>query len=547
MKNKNILKKIATYSLLALNIIGLKAQVPIHHFSFDNTISNQTNTISFNTTVAGTNYFYTNGESGASNTAVGLTSVPFRADIPNLPQGNSPRTVMVRVISAYGNYENPIFSYGTASNNQAFGLSHIDGSQSTGNYLDNKLRVFTYGAGNSFETNGVGITNPKWYLLTLTYDGTVLKLYKNTQLLLTQTINLNTVGTAFFLNSVVGAQPNGSNHITVDDLKIYNVALTPQQIASNYVNGANFNTGLLAFYDFENNLDSFTGNHNLIASGGNPNYYVGIEGGASKAAAFEGANIAYNTSLDAVFNNTEYTVAFWEWRFNSTVYNSYDTTIELFGSHYARRDVNRFYKVGLSYNNGQWFSELPGTSVIGTWLHHAFVFKRNTSTNKTELIHYENGVSVGNPSVVTGMQSLYHYNNKFTVGGGTDSMGNFQSNKYGRIKLDKLFIYSKALTDKEINVMKDLHQEVFSLSTLSTNDGFNEEKQIQIFPNPAKDFINIQFDGKIKSVEIYNLQGQKLITATQKQINISSLSSGVYLMHIQSMDGKIIAKKIVKE
>ena len=59
----------------------------------------------------------------------------------------------------------------------------------------------------------------------------------------------------------------------------------------------------------------------------------------------------------------------------------------------------------------------------------------------------------------------------------------------------------------------------FTTSSLGTNDVKNK-LNISISPNPAKDFINIQSDGKIKSVEIYNLHGQKLITTTQKQINI---------------------------
>ena len=50
-----------------------------------------------------------------------------------------------------------------------------------------------------------------------------------------------------------------SNTIKVDDLKIYDVALTQDQITANYLDaGTNFNTGLLAFYDFQYTLDSYT-------------------------------------------------------------------------------------------------------------------------------------------------------------------------------------------------------------------------------------------------------------------------------------------------
>ena len=84
----------------------------------------------------------------------------------------------------------------------------------------------------------------------------------------------------------------------------------------------------------------------------------------------------------------------------------------------------------------------------------------------------------------------------------------------------------------------------FTTSSLGTNDVKNK-LNANIFPNPAKDFINIQSDEKIKSVEIYNLQGQKLITATQKQINISSLSSGIYIVRIEDIENNTITKKII--
>ena len=74
-----------------------------------------------------------------------------------------------------------------------------------------------------------------------------------------------------------------------------------------------------------------------------------------------------------------------------------------------------------------------------------------------------------------------------------------------------------------------------------------KKNQFAIFPNPVKDILNIQLDGKLKSVEIYNIHGQKLITATQKQINISSLSSGIYLVRVEDDKNNTTTKKIIKK
>jgi hypothetical protein len=373
-----------------------------------------------------------------------------------------------------------------------------------------------------------------------------MKVYKNTQLLLTQTVALNTTGTNFYFNSVLGIQPNVNNLIEVDDLKIYDTALTQQQIASNYVEGANFNTGLLAFYDFENNLNSKDGNQNLTASGGNPNYYQGIEGAGSYAAAFEGANLAYNTTLDAVFNDNEYTIAYWEYRINSTVYRAYSTSYELFGSHYSRRDVNNFYKTGLGYANGSWFPEAATNTPHSTWIHRAYVFKRNISANRTELIEYENGLNINTKFVAGVTAQLYHYNNKFTIGGGTDASGNFLSNKYAKVKLDKFFIYGRALSAKEINTIKDFHQEVFNL-TLSSNDFNQNNLKVAMYPNPVNDILNIALENEIKSVEIYNIQGQRVLQTNNKQIETSSLNSGIYMVRIEDTNGGIATQKLIKK
>ncbi|OIQ21099.1 MAG: hypothetical protein BM557_04915 [Flavobacterium sp. MedPE-SWcel] len=75
-----------------------------------------------------------------------------------------------------------------------------------------------------------------------------------------------------------------------------------------------------------------------------------------------------------------------------------------------------------------------------------------------------------------------------------------------------------------------------------------EENQLSVYPNPIKDVVYIQSDNlTVKEVTIYNLQGGQLITAKQnlESINTTNLSSGIYLLHIQTDKG--LAKyKLVK-
>ncbi|MCW3159806.1 T9SS type A sorting domain-containing protein [Chryseobacterium oryctis] len=70
-------------------------------------------------------------------------------------------------------------------------------------------------------------------------------------------------------------------------------------------------------------------------------------------------------------------------------------------------------------------------------------------------------------------------------------------------------------------------------SYLSTNEGVkHNEDKISIYPNPAKDVINIKGANKIDKAQLYNMVGQKVRTydSVGNQIDVSSLSKGTYVL-----------------
>ncbi len=80
---------------------------------------------------------------------------------------------------------------------------------------------------------------------------------------------------------------------------------------------------------------------------------------------------------------------------------------------------------------------------------------------------------------------------------------------------------------------------------LSTEE-FESDLDIAIYPNPTTDFINIQANFDINSVEIYSLHGQKVLAIENKKtIDISSLSKGIYFLKVKTVKGEI-TKKVVK-
>lgn len=78
---------------------------------------------------------------------------------------------------------------------------------------------------------------------------------------------------------------------------------------------------------------------------------------------------------------------------------------------------------------------------------------------------------------------------------------------------------------------------------------------LNVYPNPANNVLNLNLDANgatINNVEIVNIQGQKMITVeyglsrVNESLNISSLSSGVYFVNINTANGTVTSRVVVK-
>jgi hypothetical protein len=76
----------------------------------------------------------------------------------------------------------------------------------------------------------------------------------------------------------------------------------------------------------------------------------------------------------------------------------------------------------------------------------------------------------------------------------------------------------------------------------------NVDETVKVFPNPAKDVVNIQGSSVIKSVEVSDLSGRTVMSQNEVngKMDVSSLKRGVYLVRVTTADG-IKVVKFVKE
>jgi hypothetical protein len=70
---------------------------------------------------------------------------------------------------------------------------------------------------------------------------------------------------------------------------------------------------------------------------------------------------------------------------------------------------------------------------------------------------------------------------------------------------------------------------------------------LSVYPNPTKDFINIESTMSIDKIEIYNISGSKIVEKRNSQrINLTNLERGVYFLKAYS-NGNTVSKKILKQ
>jgi hypothetical protein len=100
------------------------------------------------------------------------------------------------------------------------------------------------------------------------------------------------------------------------------------------------------------------------------------------------------------------------------------------------------------------------------------------------------------------------------------------------------------------NVEFDPDRHLISANSSITlgNQIFDLENAITIYPNPSSDILHIQMPTStiLENVTIYNNLGQKIMENTTLNFSVTSLSSGIHYIDLQTSDG-VFHKKFIKK
>jgi hypothetical protein len=208
-------------TLMFVSFLNTNAQNPVQEFTFNGNLNSTDNTISL---LGAPNFV--NDRAGVLKGAQRLTNKSLQGVVGDLAQGNKPRSISIWVKFNAVNAVNYILGYGTAVNTQYFGL--VQQAASSGN---SDVSLVGWGDTNNIIAS-VPLVKDVWYQYSITYDGNTSKIYRNGELLKSvDEIPRLTKGYILRLgavNATVGINAD------VDDLKIYNVAMTDEQVMESY-------------------------------------------------------------------------------------------------------------------------------------------------------------------------------------------------------------------------------------------------------------------------------------------------------------------------
>lgn len=600
--------KIYNYALDTTQILNLynyntieAPPVLVYQFDFDNNYDDITATESF--VALGT---FENDRNGNASKALRLNNSGTLAYLDNLPIGNNSRSVSVWIKMYTLATDNYLFSYGSAAANQAYGFSFTSSSINNYGWANDlthatnitantwKHVVVTYDKDNSMASiyvDGTLVTNAvkSWNTsndITFnlgtsiqgvdSFNGAIddLKIY-NYPLSATEISNLynyNSLGVPQLpiISSIIEkpaainttlysfVNSNGSNissvivkyGLTSGNLnnQLNAVEISPNSYYGAIINGLAENTTYYYKFEVTNDdgttssvEDSFTtGSKQTIAEYSFDNVYTNFLGNnafASSAGTSFGNDRNNNPNSALVVNNTSVngqipglpidgstrTVSIWT-KIDSNTFANYPFSYGgIFSDLAFISEINNNTLAFYSYGNNS--IVVNESNPINTWMHLVYTY------DGVNVKVYKNGVLMGTSpfNLFTSFDDNYFY--LASIWGAANTFNG---------SIDDLKIYNYPLSQTEIT-------NLYTNNTLSANDFNHNEVAVKMYPNPVQDILNVDLQTNLKSVEVYNIQGQKILESDQNQINLSSLVSGIYMVRIQDENNAVVTKKIIKK
>jgi hypothetical protein len=311
--------------------------------------------------------------------------------------------------------------------------------------------------------------------------------------------------------SLTGLNPNTTYHYQVEAT---NSAGTSMSSIGNFTTSAL--PSQIANYPFNNSLNDAAGNNpfsSLNTSFVNDRFSQAVSAVRIGSTTVPSAATIPNLPI----GSAERTISFWHKK------PVHSTAVGLFA--YGTSGSLQTLGIYLVANGNYVFQgsvtdvTFPSSSTAAnTWVNTVVTYKNGV------VKLYNNGVFVASANL------------NLNTGSSTFKLGGNQA----IVEFDDLQIYNYELSAAQVG-------EVFNNNTLSSSDFSNNNLKVALYPNPVNDILNIETANEIKSIEIYNLLGQKVKTTKSRNINVADLSNGTYVVRVEDTNNALETMKIIKQ
>jgi hypothetical protein len=373
-------------------------------------------------------------------------------------------------------------------------------------------------------------------------------LFQNTNAQITNVINPNNINATVYMlwgdsPAMINSASVGTISGTVNQTFVTNLmGLTPSstyyyQLAfdtggvTTYSPMYSFNQSMVTAFRFNNSFMDESGTVYLGPgpSGTYPSYVPDRAGNPNSAVFLENYKALVSGALPTLPTATsKRSVSFWFKRARTTTVER--QSIFQWGTETTGNAYGVTIDEQNTVTNYGWSADVTSTTQYPSttnWDHYVVTF----SDIKIVSI-YKNGVLIKN-----GLQPWNTIGNVLRLGSTT---GGGLTNIYGH--LDDFEIYNTVLSPTQVNNLY-----VNGNALLGTSNFQTKNLKAKIYPNPTSDNFSIEMNNEIKSVEIYSLQGQKVLSSKDKNVNVSNLSKGIYLVKIEDVENAIATQKLIIE
>lgn len=487
----------------------------IAEFNFNNSTHSESGTSQF----TGSPAFFVEDRVGNPSSALNKPQGAYFSAGIDLPVGAASRSISIWIKPTTVNSDNVIFSYGSPAGTQAYGAS----------FSGTSMYNFTYSTNLPYATTTVA---HEWKHLVVTFENETkdAKMYVNGVLAASGNFPdwSTAIGPTFYLGTLFGGNSSSFNGV-LDDLKIYNRAITDSEVALLYgscnmqaevtVEGDNLvvsspSGATIQWLDCLDNYAPIEGANMIFLAQPNVGYYA--------------ARVSLN-GCEVMTDCLYYCVATGE----VTVSGTTLTAVQSNGTYYWI-DCNLDDHV--TGENQQTFSpEVSGSYGLEV---HLDGCSASSECIDVCLINNVLNVSGTTLSVAETNGASYQWMDCSTntpIEGATTS--SFTATETGS--------YSVLITDNACSAATDCF--AFEFINLSTED--ISLHVIDLYPNPANNQVQLTGLEVGSGIQIMSLNGTMLSSTTANKPNmtldVSSLASGIYFVQVKHNAEIKATKKLV--